>query len=117
MSVQPIQLPYAAGRQTDEQRLTAVETAIASNNLPQLRTVVRDDAVHVIVGDIEQYATWVYALGGESNRAPELDGASLWTLRTETPSGRNRSKVAVRVHVAVVCDESVPVEFRRPVSA
>lgn len=113
MSVQPISIRFRPRRPaTAEERLTAVETAIDYLNLPAGRpAVVRDDAVHVVVTSVEDYAAWVYALGGDSNRAPAMDGASLWTLRTDTPPGAYGQTVAIRVHVAVVHDEQLPVEF------
>jgi hypothetical protein len=103
---------------TAEQQLVAVESTIAFLNLPTARPpIVRDDAVHVVVVDSEQFAMWLYELGGDVNRAPQLDGASLWSLRTETPARGDGSKVAIRVHVALVHDEVVPAEFRGAVSA
>lgn len=113
MSVQPISPRFRPRRPaTPEERLTAVETAIDYLNLPTARpAVVRDDAVHVVVTSVADYAAWVYALGGTSNRAPALDGASLWTLRTNTPPGSYGQTVVIRVHVAVVYDEQLPVEF------
>ena len=111
MSVQPIPLRTALTPAPDE-RITAVETAVDYLNLPTARPLIlRDDAVHVVVVDSEQFAAWVYALGGDVNRAPALDGASLWTLRTATPRRADGSTVAIRVHVAVVHGEQVPAEF------
>jgi hypothetical protein len=125
MSAQPIPLPrrrpiplrVAHAPQADD-RLDAVETAMSYLNLPTARpAVVRDDAVHVVVTGGEQFALWVHELGGEVNRAPALDGASLWTLRTETPRRADGSTVRILVHVALVHDEFVPAEFRGSVSA
>lgn len=118
MSVQPIQLRFTARPMTDEKRRMAVETTVSFLNLPQARPlVVRDDAVHVVVAGAEQLSAWMYALGGEMNRAPELDGASLWTLRTKTPARSDGSSTEIRVHAAIVCFEDVLAEVHGPVSA
>ncbi|MFI9600376.1 hypothetical protein ACIHCX_10925 [Streptomyces sp. NPDC052043] len=122
MSVKPIPLHQRrrplAEQPVAEQQLVAVDAAIAYLMLPTARPpIVRDDAVHVVVAGGEQFAAWVWALGGDVNRAPALDGASLWTLRTETPARADGSTVAIRVHVALVHDEFVPTEFRGSVSA
>lgn len=117
MSVQPIPLPILEDPPTDVQ-ITAVEVAIDYLNLPTLRPpVAREDGVHVVVADSEQFAAWVFALGGTPNRGPALDGASLWSLRTETPQRADGSTVRILVHVALVHDELIPVEFRPAVSA
>ncbi|MCX5562767.1 hypothetical protein [Streptomyces sp. NBC_00038] len=118
MSVQPIPLHRKPRPMTAEQQLVAVESTVSYLNLPTARPpIVRDDAVHVVVVDGEQFAAWVFALGGDVNRAPQIDGASLWSLRTETPARGDGSKVAIRVHVPLVHDEFVPAEFRGAVSA
>ncbi|MEV6836813.1 hypothetical protein AB0N17_20275 [Streptomyces sp. NPDC051133] len=119
MSAQPIPLPLrrVLAPRIDPQ-LAAVEVAIDFLNLPTVRPpLVREDGVHVVVADGEQFARWVFALGGDVNRAPQLDGASLWTLRTETPKRDDGSTVRILVHVALVHDEFVPAEFRGEVSA
>lgn len=117
MSAQPIPLRSAA-EPTPDERITAVEAAIDYLNLPTARPLIaRDDAVHAVVVDSEQFAAWLFALGGDVNRAPQIDGASLWTLRTETPQRRDGSTVRILVHVALVHDELVPAEFRGSVSA
>lgn len=117
MSFEPIPLRFKPPQLTFDERLIAVEAAAALLDLPQTRMVVRADAVHVVVNDVEQYARWVYALGGVSVPAPDIDGASLWTLRTKTPIRADGSTVAIRVHVAVVDGETVPVEFHGSVIA
>lgn len=117
MSAQPIPLRTAKVPKIDPQ-LVAVETAIDYLMLPTVRPpLVREDGVHVVVADGEQFAAWTFALGGDVNRAPQLDGASLWTLRTETPARADGSTVRIRVHVALVHDEFVPAEFRGVASA
>ncbi|MET9729279.1 hypothetical protein ABZZ79_01010 [Streptomyces sp. NPDC006458] len=117
MSTQPIPLRTAKAPAIDPQ-LVAVEAAIDYLNLPTVRPpLVREDGVHVVVADGEQFAAWTFALGGDVNRAPALDGASLWTLRTETPRRADGSTVRIRVHVALVHDEFVPAEFRGAVTA
>jgi hypothetical protein len=117
LSAQPIPLRTAKAPKIDPQ-LAAVEAAIDYLNLPTVRPpLVREDGVHVVVADGEQFAQWLYALGGDVNRAPALDGASLWTLRTETPERADGSTVRIRVHVALVHDEFVPAEFRGAASA
>lgn len=95
--------------------LVAVESTIDYLMLPTVRPpIVRKDGVHVVVAGVEQFARWVHALGGTVNRAPALDGASLWTLRTSTPRRADGATVRILVHVALVHDEPVPVEFRSP---
>ncbi|MFI1467598.1 hypothetical protein [Streptomyces wuyuanensis] len=112
MSAQPIPLRTANAPTIDPQ-LAAVEAAIDYLNLPTARpAIVREDGVHVVVIGGEHFAAWVFALGGDVNRAPALDGASLWTLRTETPRRADGSTVRILVHVALVHDEFVPAEFR-----
>lgn len=116
MSAQPIPLHLVKAPAPDPQ--FAVEAAIDYLALPTARPpLTREDGVHVVVADSEQFAAWVFALGGDVHRAPSLDGASLWTLRTETPQRADGSTVRILVHVALVHDEFVPVEFRGPVSA
>ncbi|MDX3753688.1 hypothetical protein [Streptomyces sp. AK08-02] len=112
MSAQPIPLRTALAPKIDPQ-LAAVEAAIDYLMLPTVRSpLVREDGVHVIVAGGEDFAAWVFALGGDVNRAPALDGASLWSLRTETPQRADGSTVRIRVHVALVHDEFVPAQFR-----
>jgi hypothetical protein len=117
LSAQVIPLRTAEAPTVDA-RLTAVETAIDYLMLPTVRPpLVREDGVHVVVADGEQFAAWVFTLGGDVNRAPALDGASLWTLRTETPARSDGSTVRILVHVALMHGEFVPAEFRSEVSA
>lgn len=117
MSVQPIPLRRAKIPPIDAQ-IAAVEVAIDYLSLPTVRPpLLREDGVHVVVADGEQFAEWTYALGGDVNRAPALDGASLWTLRTESPQRADGSTVRIRVHVALVHDEVVPESFEGSVSA
>ena len=107
-----------AGRPSADERLVAVESVVDRLGLPTARPlIVRDDAVHAVVADVEQFAEWVFNLGGDVNRAPALDGASLWTLRTETPRRADGSTVRILVHTVAVHDERVPAEFRTGVSA
>lgn len=114
MSVQPIPLSIPP---TDV-RITAVDAAIDYLNLPTLRPpVAREDGVHVLVADSEQFSAWVFALGGDVNRGPALDGASLWSLRTATPQRADGSTVRILVHVPLVHGEEIPAEFRPAVSA
>lgn len=118
MSVKPIRLHSRPRPATAEQQLVAVESTVSYLNLPTARPpIVREDGVHVVVVDGEQFAAWVFALGGDVNRAPAVDGASLWSLRTETPRRADGSTVRIRVHVALVHDEFVPAEFHGSVSA
>ena len=114
MSVKPIPLRKALIPRTDQQ-IAAVEATVDYLDLPTSREpVAREDGVHVVVAGSEQFAAWVHALGGTVNRAPAIDGASLWTLRTETPRRADGSTVRIRVHVALVADEWVPEAFRAP---
>lgn len=107
MSAQPIETPppdiYAA---ISDNRL-AVQVVIDGLGLPAPTLVARPHAVHVTLADVDDLAQWMHALGGEIRRGIETDGASLWTLRTETPARRDGSKVAIRVHVPVVSGEDV----------
>lgn len=117
MSAKPIPIRTAT-EPTPTERTRAVEVAVDTFNLPAARPpILRDDAVHVFVVDSEQFAAWLFSLGGDVNRAPALDGASLWTLRTQTPRRADGSTVPIRVHVALAHDELVPAEFRGAVSA
>lgn len=117
MSAQPIPL-HRPKTPTIAPQVGAVEAAIDYLMLPTARPpIVREDGVHVVVADSEQFAAWVFALGGDVNRAPALDGASLWTLRTETPQRADGSTVRILVHVALVHDEFAPTSFRGAVSA
>lgn len=103
---------------TADQQIMAVDSTIDYLNLPTARpALAREDGVHIVVADGEQFAMWVYELGGTVNRAPATDGASLWTLRTQTPARSDGSTVAIRVHVALVHDEFVPEAFRGAVPA
>lgn len=117
MSVKPIPLRKALLQRTDPQ-IAAVEATIDFLDLPTSREpIAREDGVHIVVAGSEQFAQWTHALGGEVNRAPAIDGASLWTLRTETPRRADGSTVRIRVHVALVADEWVPEQFRGPVAS
>ncbi|MFF3190504.1 hypothetical protein [Streptomyces misionensis] len=117
MSTQPIPLRIAKAPTIDP-HLAAVNAVIDYLNLPTARPpLVREDGVHIVVAGSEQFAEWTFALGGDVSRAPALDGASLWTLRTETPQRDDSSTVRIRVHVALVHDEFVPEAFHGAVSA
>ncbi|MFC8873181.1 hypothetical protein [Streptomyces ardesiacus] len=117
MSVKPIPLRSARLQRTDPQ-IEAVEATRDFLDLPTAREpIAREDGVHVVVAGSEQFAQWMHALGGTVNRAPALDGASLWTLRTETPRRGDGSTVRIRVHAVFVTDEWVPEQFRGPVAS
>lgn len=111
MSAQPIETPppdtYAA---ISDNRLGA-QVAIDYLALPAPTLVARPTVVHVTVADVDDLAQWVHALGGEVRRGIEMDGASLWTLRTETPVRGDGSTVAIRVHCPVVAGEDVIAEM------
>lgn len=112
MNAQPIPIRTAVAVPTIDPQLVAVEAAIDYLALPTARPpLVREDGVHVVVTGGEDFSEWMFALGGDVNRAPALDGASLWTLRTETPARDDGSTVRIRVHVALVHDELVPAEL------
>lgn len=114
MSGKPIPLRKALLQRTDPQ-IAAVEATVDFLDLPTSREpIAREDGVHVVVAGSEQFAQWQFALGGTVSRAPALDGASLWTLRTETPKRADGSTVRIRVHVALVADEWIPEQFRAP---
>ncbi|MEU0675424.1 hypothetical protein ABZ330_21535 [Streptomyces sp. NPDC006172] len=118
MSVKPIPLRLAHTPPPVEPQLVAVEATIDYLMLPTARPpITRADGVHVVVADGEQLARWMHDLGGELNRAPALDGASLWTLRTQTPARSDGSSTPILVHVALVHDEFVPAKFRGAESA
>ncbi|WP_328721785.1 hypothetical protein OHT52_21340 [Streptomyces sp. NBC_00247] len=112
MSAQPIEYPppttYAV---TSDNRL-AVQAVIDGLGLPAPTLVVRPDAVHVALADVDDLAQWMYELGGEMRRGIEIDGASLWTLHTETPRRGNGSTVRILVHAPVVSGEAVLAELR-----
>jgi hypothetical protein len=92
VSAQPIDTnPPDIYGQISDNRL-AVQVVIDGLALPAPTLVARPHAVHVTLADVDDL---------------EIDGASLWTLRTETPARRNGSKVAIRVHVPVVSGEDV----------
>ncbi|MGW0012571.1 hypothetical protein ACWDVX_22850 [Streptomyces tendae] len=117
MSGKPIPLRKALLQRTDPQ-IPAVEATIDFLDLPTAREpIAREDGVHVVVAGSESFAQWMHALGGTVNRAPALDGASLWTLRTETPRRGDGSTVRIRVHAVFVTDEWVPEQFRGPVAS
>ncbi|GGQ80972.1 hypothetical protein [Streptomyces flaveolus] len=112
MSVKPIPLRKALIPRTDP-LIEAVEATRDFLDLPTAREpIAREDGVHVVVAGGGEFARWVYELGGTVNRAPAIDGASLWTLRTETPRRGDGSTVRIYVHVALVADEWVPEQFR-----
>ncbi|MEV8124062.1 hypothetical protein AB0P07_08105 [Streptomyces sp. NPDC085944] len=114
MNGKPIPLRRALIPPTDPQ-ITAVEATIDYLDLPASREpITREDGVHVVVTGSEQFAQWMHALGGTVNRAPALDGASLWTLRTESPRRADGTTVRIRVHAVFVTDEWVPEQFRAP---
>ncbi|MFF1498661.1 hypothetical protein ACFVZR_01985 [Streptomyces sp. NPDC058316] len=116
MSAQPIEhTPPDTYAVTSDNRL-AVQVVIDGFALPAPTLVARPDAVHITLADVDDLAQWLYALGGEVRRGIELDGASLWTLRTQTPRGLNGSTVPVRVHVPVVAGEDVLAELHSAVS-
>ncbi|WP_405674802.1 hypothetical protein OG292_02990 [Streptomyces sp. NBC_01511] len=85
----------------------AVQVLIDSYGLPAPTIVARPQAVHISVADPDDVAAWMYVLGGKTRRGIEIDGASLWTLRTQTPVRADGSTVAIRVHVPVVAGEDV----------
>lgn len=85
----------------------AVESLLDRLALPAPYIVTRLAEVHVTVADVDSLGAWVMALGGEVRRGPETDGASMWTLRTQTPVRGDGSTVAIRVHVPIVAGEDV----------
>ncbi|MCX4615750.1 hypothetical protein [Streptomyces mirabilis] len=104
----PLHIAHASG---DEPALMAAEAVIDYLNLPTARPpIAREDGVHVIVRDGDAFARWVYALGGDVDHTDTLDGATMWSLSTETPRRANGSTVPIRVHVALVADEFAPVK-------
>ncbi|MGC4946225.1 hypothetical protein ACLQ2N_08460 [Streptomyces sp. DT224] len=111
MSAQPIEPPPDSYAVSSDNRL-AVQVLIDNMGLPAPTLVARPDAVHVTLADVDDLAQWVYELGGEVRRGIEIDGASLWTLRTETPRRLNGSTVRILVHVPVVSGEDVLAELR-----
>lgn len=124
MSAQPIEplppdtgtpgrrLPLRKGyRHSDHEAISdnrlAVQVLIDSYGLPAPTIVARPLVVHVSVADPDDVAAWLYVLGGELRRGLEIDGASLWTLRTQTPRRGDGSTVRIFVHVPVVQGEDV----------
>jgi hypothetical protein len=117
VSAQPIEPPPPdTWRQISDNRV-AVQVVIDSLDLPAPTVVARPTAVHITVADVDDLGAWVYNLGGEVRRGPEIDGASLWTLRTQTPIRRDGSSVPIRVHAPVVAGEDVLAEVRGAVTA
>ncbi|MCT9139033.1 hypothetical protein [Streptomyces violarus] len=119
MTGKPIRpMPLRIAHVPNPSPLTAAEAAIGYLNLPTSRPPIdREDGVHVFVRDGNDFAAWVHALGGEIKQGPALDGASLWTLRTQTPRRVDGSSTELRVHVALVVGEFAPGVFRGAVSA
>lgn len=113
MSVQPTHQPPPRG---DHAR-TAVETAADYLNLPAPTLTTRRDAVHVTVHGPGDLARWMYALGGEVHSHAAGDGAVLLTLCTATPARQDGTRVAVRVHTAVVEGDEVLVDVRTAAGA
>ncbi|MFF2189296.1 hypothetical protein [Streptomyces sp. NPDC058155] len=122
MSAQPIEPPPpetgtpGLPRRKDDRRTNygaisdnrlAVQVIVDAYGLPAPTIVARPLVVHVSVADPDDVAAWMYVLGGEIRRGIEIDGASLWTLRTQTPVRGDGSTVAIRVHVPVVAGEDV----------
>ncbi|MFF7171138.1 hypothetical protein [Streptomyces pseudovenezuelae] len=102
-------IPLRIAHSTHIPDLTAVEAVVDHFNLPKSRPPIeRDDAVHIIVRDGDDFAAWVHALGGEIKWAPAHDLAMLYTLRTQTPRRADGSTVEIRVHVALVDGEFAP---------
>lgn len=114
MTGKPIRpMPLRIAHSTTLPALAAVEAVADYFNLPKNRPLIeRDDAVHVIVRDGDDFAAWVHALGGEIKQAPAHDLAWLYTLRTQTPRRANGSTVEIRVHVALVDGEFAPGQSR-----
>lgn len=107
MSAQPIERPSLSTYAAISDNRLAVQVVIDELALPAPTLVARPAVVHITVADVDDLARWVLALGGEVRRGIALDGASLWTLRTETPVRGNGSTVPIRVHVPVVEGEDV----------
>ncbi|MER5675819.1 hypothetical protein ABT081_02630 [Streptomyces sp. NPDC002238] len=115
MSAQPIEPnPPNTYAITSDNRL-AVEALLSNMALPAPTLVARPDAVHVTLADPDDLGQWMYALGGTIRRGIEIDGASLWTLHTETPVRLNGTTVRILVHVPVVSGEDVLAELRTAV--
>ncbi|MFI5809297.1 hypothetical protein [Streptomyces sp. NPDC051561] len=100
---------------TSDNRL-AVQVVLDNLALPAPTMVARPDAVHITVADVDDLGAWLYALGGEVRRGIEVDGASLWTLHTDTPKRLDGSTVRVLVHVPVVSGEDILAEIRSAVT-
>jgi len=111
VSVQPIQSPPRDTFAEISDNRLAVQVAIDYLALPAPTLVARPTVVYVTLADVDDLGQWVHALGGEVRRGPEIDGASLWTLRTRTPVRGDGSTVAIRVHVPVVAGEDVMAEL------
>ncbi|MFF7365664.1 hypothetical protein [Streptomyces sp. NPDC008125] len=112
MSAQPIEPPPPDTFAVSSDNRLAAQTVIGTFGLPAPTLVARPDAVHISLADVDDVAQWMYALGGTMRRGIEIDGASLWTLHTETPRRGNGSTVRILVHVPVVSGEAVLAELR-----
>lgn len=107
MSVKPIPLPLRiAHAPNGDVALTAAEAVIDYLNLPTCRPpIVREDGVHIVVRDGDDFSRWVHALGGDIAHTDTLAGAALYCLSTRTPRRADGSSVELRVHVALVVGE------------
>lgn len=112
MSAQPIEYPPPTSYAVTSDNRLAVQSVIDGLGLPAPTIVVRPDAVHITLADVDDLSQWMYELGGTVRRGVEIDGASLWTLHTETPRRGNGSTVRILVHVPVVSGEDVLAELR-----
>ncbi|GGX02260.1 hypothetical protein [Streptomyces chryseus] len=117
MSAQPIEHPPLTDSARINDNRVAVQSLLDYLVLPTPTLVVRTEAVHITVAGRDELGAWLYALGGEVRRGPEIDGASLWTLRTQTPARADGSTVAIRVHAPVVAGDEVLAEFRPAVTS
>jgi hypothetical protein len=112
MSAQPTETPPPDVSAAISDNRLAVQVVIDELALPAPTLVARPLLVHITLADVDDLAEWLLALGGHVTRSVQnpAAGASLWTLRTETPVRANGRAVAIHVHCPVVSGEDVLTE-------
>lgn len=115
MSTHPTERPPRSSLEKISDNRLAVESMLDRLPLRAATIVARPDAVHITVTDPDELEAWLYQLGGEVRPGPSVNGASLWTLYTGTPTRGDGSIVLIRVHVPVVDGEHVLVDVRQAV--
>ncbi|NUP73205.1 MAG: hypothetical protein HOQ07_00915 [Sinomonas sp.] len=95
----------------------AVESMLNYLPLPAPTIIARQDAVYVMVADLDDLGEWLRERGGRIHRSSAADGLELWTLLTSTPERADGSSVLVRVSVPVPMGEMVQDEIAAAVAA